>query len=854
MSVKQRFNWLDNMRVDKPHLKSIDDSILFDFKSLLQGFVADSPYILRGFDVNNPGAAINGNASNLQIIVDSATVWMPAQADGAFLRTPAGTANETLNTANTKVTGSFTAAAINYISVQFSRATDPTTNDLVAFWDVDAEVEFTKTVPLGLVLNYQFVINTSGFGTNSPVGVITTDSSNNVIQIANAKNSMFRLGKGGASPNSAYNWAYSVATENPLTLSTSGGPNPYAGGDWELHTFKDWMDAVMTEIKTMKGSAYWYAPGSSSLPSVNLLDSWFDAVGNTITGAGAFQHDNTTAGKLTWTSDLYIRSVVGPLTYTVPQSNVTMNDTQVAYLLLVRNQDFQPANTFTFVNGSNTVNATANVTVIASGDWIKFDGHDLGKWAKVQSVVGTVVTLSATYQGANATGKALRAQGSYTMNVANPNSVPADANVFWMARRDDNAVPTATIQSIGSSGATRASDIATIKTTTNHGLSIGETISITGVSDPSFNVVGDILDIPTLNSFTLLNPGANIGTGVAGGGSVTVRARIYLRSFGELSQGEDRQIDDNAVLNLIQFVGSESETDTTPPYTILPNILSQYTFTTNNNLTQAISAITGNVNGILTTLDQPSYDEVITIVASGATGNQLNGPVVTGTTITIPVNSRLIGSPQQFYIVGKGALELYVNGQYINRSFGNGWTEVGASLSSSDQIIINQQLEVGDLITFRLDATGGPAAGGSGAPDDNFYTLPTGASADDADYILIYDISASAYRRQLRSVFLAGVSGNLNVIPVTSNQTLAAGSSALYARVTCTSANITVTLPLASSCIGQLIYIKKVDATSFSVIVNPGADTIDGSSSLSFNVQYQSYTLVAAASGKWEIL
>lgn len=1012
MAVKQSFNFLDNQRVDKPHLKAIESGILFDFKTLLQAFTADSPYILRGFDINNPGAAINGNASNVQVIVDAATIWMPSEADGSFLRVPAGTANETLNSANTKVTGSFTASAINYVSVKFSRATDPTTNDLVAFWDVDAEVEFTKTVPLGLVLNYQFVINTSGFGSNAPVAVITTDASNNVIKIDNAKNGMFRLGKGGASPNSGYNWAYSLNPENPLSLSTSGGPSPYAGGDWELKTFKDWMDAVMTEIKAMKGSAYWYSPGSSGLPGVNMLDTWFDSLGSTITGAGKFKHDNTTPGLVSWTSNIYLKSIIGPLTFTIPTGNITLNDGQVGYILLARNQDFQPANTFTFTNGSNTVTATANVVGISAGDWIKFDGHDIGKWAKVLSVAGTTVTLTANYQGANAIGKALSCQGSYSVNVANPESVPANSNVFWIAKRDDNAVPTATIDTPGNSGATRTSDIATITTTAPHGLVAGQTVSITGVSDPTFNNVAEILDTPTTTTFTYLNPGANVTAGLVGNGSVTVRARVYLRAIGELVQGEERQFDDNAVLNVLAFIGSESESDITPPYSILPNGLSPYTFTTNSNLTQAISATTGNVNAILTTLDQPSYDEAIEIVSGGTpvvqatqvvgggpgafiqasaerlaqsftatvdnfltsmvwnlravgspdadilcdiytdssgqpgtllatstttlAANTLTGsyanyqfdfspvpltstvvywlvlrvasvvtitgtdyidaednntnpyaggqeskydgvnwiaapssdfyftinsltlgtnqwpPMPAGTTITIPKNTRLTGSPQQNYVVGKGTLELYLNGQYLRLNAGNGWDEVGASLTNSEKVIIQQDLFDGDELIFRLDATGGPGSGGASAPDDNFITLPTEASADNADFVLIYDMSALAYKKQTRANFLAGLNGLRSVNTFSSNQTLNATHD--HVRVDCTSGNITITLPLASLNIGVQYTIKKIDASANSVIINPGTDLIDGSSSLSWNVQYQSFTIVASAAGTWDIV
>jgi len=42
------------------------------------------------------------------------------------------------------------------------------------------------------------------------------------------------------------------------------------------------------------------------------------------------------------------------------------------------------------------------------------------------------------------------------------------------------------------------------------------------------------------------------------------------------------------------------------------------------------------------------------------------------------------------------------------------WTEVGSIGTDSDQIQINQDLVVGDEITYRIDATGGPGSGGGG--------------------------------------------------------------------------------------------------------------------------------------------
>lgn len=710
MSVKQSVNWLSQQRVDVPDLRALESGVIFDFKTMVQCFVGSIPYILRGFTI--PVSGISGPATSLQLVVDSSVVWSPSELNGSFLRVESGTANEVLSTANPKVFGSFSPGT-NYVGIRFTRATDPTTADLVSLWDVDSESEFTKTAPRGLVLNYEIVIDSTSFGSNAPVAIVNVSGSS-VISIENAKRSMFRLGSGGQSPDPNHSHAYGVNPENPLIATSNASPDPFAGGDWELLDFKAWMDAVMTEIKNIKGSAYWYSNGSSLVPGINLSDVFFDALSSVVTGVGKFEHDNTTPGLLTWTSDLFLKSIFGPLTYTVTAGSVTLADGDVAYVTLVRNQDFQPANDFTFLNGSPTVTGSLAVSGIVAGDWVKLVSDNVSKWVKVQSVAGNTITLVSNYLGTSATGKAVRAQGTYTMQSGSPSSITPSGNVYWLAKRDDNAVPAATVAGPGSSGATRTSDEATITTTSPHNLAVGATINIAGVSVSSFNGVGDIDTIPSPTTFTYYNPGPDVPAATAGNGTITVRAKIYLRALGELSQGEDRQIDDNTTLNILKFIGSESESDTTPPYTIVPNGLSPFTFSTADNLTKAISQITGNVNAIFTALNQPSYDETIDIVASSPGPNELVGPVPTGTNIQLPVNSRLSGSPQQFYVVGKGTLELFLNGQYLELNGTNGWTEVGSPASNSSHIIITQQLEVTDSLTFRLDATGGPGSGGGG--------------------------------------------------------------------------------------------------------------------------------------------
>lgn len=665
MSVKQSVNWLSQQRVDIPDLKAIDQSVIFDFTTLIKFFAGNNPYILQGFTI--PVSGISGPATSLQMVSQNAMVWIPGNLNGAFLQVPSGTPNDVLNSANPNVVGSFSPGA-NYIGIQFNRATDPSTADLVNLWDVDSQSEFTETVARGYVMNYQIVISNTNFGATAPVAIVNVSGSN-VTSIENCKYSPWRLGQGGANPNPNYSHVFSPAIENPLLATSNSSPDPFTGGDWDLLVFKDWADAVMTALKQIIGGAFWYlTPGSSLVPNVNLSDLYMDAAGSVVTGAGTFQSSEVTPGLLTWTSTLNIRYLLGPLTLTIPAGSVTLLDTEVAYIDIVRNQDFQPANTFTFTNGSAVVSASLPVTGIAAGDWIMYVSDNVTDWAQVEMVAGTTITLTANYFGSSASGKALRTQGSYTMQIALPQNMPATSNVFWIAKRDDNAVPVATIAAPSASGLTRTTNEATVTTTAPHNLSVGETVGIAGTSDASFSGVFDIDTIPTTTSFTIPNPGPDVAAGIAGNGSVTVRAKIYLRALGLLAQGSSRPIDDVTVENILKFIGSPSESATTPPYTILPSLLCPFPFTMNSNLTQAISAAQGNINALYEQLTDPSYDEPLVVITEAPVDdNHIQGPISSGSTLTLPLNTRAAFAPQ-FYTVGKGYLQVYLNGQMLNQN------------------------------------------------------------------------------------------------------------------------------------------------------------------------------------------
>lgn len=317
-----------------------------------------------------------------------------------------------------------------------------------------------------------------------------------------------------------------------------------------------------------------------------------------------------------------------------------------------------------------------------------------------------------------------------------------------------------------------------------------------------------------------------------------------------LIDGESKLLYAGSSDQTLAYTGQPDAADDTPTYTNVTNGLAAYPVVQGDDLTLAIGQTMGNVNEILDTLDQPSYDEFREIVLAAPTGNQLLGPVTNGTNINLPVNSRLIGSPQQYYVVGKGTLEIFLNGQMLQLGEAGGWSEVGTIGTPSMIIQINQQLEVGDFLTFRLDATGGPGSGGSSAPDDDFYTLPTSFTPDNADYVLTYDISANTYRKQTRSTFLSGVGGYLNVNNYNANISADVNNDDVIL-MDASGGNKIITLPSAATADGKIFYIKKTDSSSNTVMINGSGANIDGVASILITVQYEAYTITCDGTNWW---
>jgi hypothetical protein len=259
--------------------------------------------LIRGFDIQIPSAGIP--ASSLQInVADSAILHASATESGTILMTSVDAPADTLNSVNTKVIGAFQNGVPNYIALDYRRITDASTVDQTSGWSPSQKIEYQRNVPIGKVLDYRYIITTTGFGTYMPLYIVGVNSSGGVQYITKATRSLFRLGMGGAVPNPHYQFDYSglenpqtgnrrewvnedpTLTPNPVTVQPGNTVNAFAFGDWSITSLKEWMDAVMTRFREITGSQYWYLDSALPEGSMGLSNVWWDSIGNVFTGRG----------------------------------------------------------------------------------------------------------------------------------------------------------------------------------------------------------------------------------------------------------------------------------------------------------------------------------------------------------------------------------------------------------------------------------------------------------------------------------------------------------------------------------------------------------------------------------------
>ena len=495
-------------RLDLPDLLSIDSYTSGDFTYLLKGLVNNvKPYILKGFEVIDPTTAIGTQGCSINI-ADSAVFYPGSNAGSFFYGLPSGDPNAQ------PLVPELRKNAVNYVYLTFT--TLNTSPDNRAFWDPDANAqvggEFTQNVNTESVLTCQVNVSVGAFPANTiPIAIITVGAVV-ITSIQDARDMMFRLGTGGISPNpfASYDWP-SLSTSSfqrtePPTTMLAGGVNPFEGADKNILSLKDWMDAVMSKLKELGGTTYWYEDTST----FSLINAFNDSV-TVLQSKGLWVHSASTPGLISWTEDIDIESTANPREYVLTgPGSFQLQNGQVAYLDLVRDQSINSTNSpVAFTNGQSYINTVggsvglfSNLTI---GDWIQSASDPSQNFVQVVQFWNSVnasgsvttaalaksISISTPYLGSTINNIAVYDQGIYTQSdviISNKNAAPiaaAGGNFFWLAYRSDNIETISNVATTNLSITISTNDgtKALVTSSTPHGLADSQRVVIAGTAD-----------------------------------------------------------------------------------------------------------------------------------------------------------------------------------------------------------------------------------------------------------------------------------------------------------------------------------------------------------------------------------
>jgi len=438
MAVLARVNWVAQQRVDLNHLLAQESFLAFDFRSLLTAFSGfDQPYILRGFEV------VGKTGLTLSIRVAKSLVFNPLDGVGSFY---AG------GTDDDDILVDLPADQENiFVQAKFINETRAPVN--TAFWDAlaltgddVAGTEFTASTNTQNVIVLVIESNTVGFSPDAIPITRATTSASAVTNMLNSHNNLYRLARGGATPNPLHKYPWSNTRGEPVVNGTGVGDDvdsPFrardpsgARNDLALQSLKDWMDAVMTRIAELAGQTLWYDNSSSSqaIGNLTLNQLFFDTLGHSIE-----PDDNATiiwhrvAGSLRLgsqgTSPVAWKSNYSELTWTlggtfvsdVPGGSRQYSDVHFEslepatggniYLLLEREVSKGSGNAVSWADNSadtnlieaRTVSGVAtDFTGIAVGDFIRKESEGYLRYYRILRVSdGTTINSTTGYVSDN---------------------------------------------------------------------------------------------------------------------------------------------------------------------------------------------------------------------------------------------------------------------------------------------------------------------------------------------------------------------------------------------------------------------------------------------------------------------
>jgi len=345
MAVLQKTRILAQERLDKTDYDNIETFVCEDLNQMFRRIFTSSTAIINGFEIFDDAALTQRtpSASPVYIKMEDSTILHTDSSGPSFYVGSSITSAEEVT---------LTDGQTNYIELDISR--EPAVPATRTFRDPNANAgegaDYTQIIDTVENIVATITVNTTGFsgGTKVPLYKVTV-AAGSITAAVDSRNLFFRLVP-GEPYNEDYEFPWTSRGEPDNDLVPDG--NEILKGDKQIQSFKDWADAIMTELKVIKfGSAIgvsWTDPTPTSISQLGR--ELFLRGGGTISWDGS---------DMTWTSNFTI-DITGTAfvnTITTAGSPLSIGADQVAYVDVdptqTTNISFQVVDSDSYVDQDN---------------------------------------------------------------------------------------------------------------------------------------------------------------------------------------------------------------------------------------------------------------------------------------------------------------------------------------------------------------------------------------------------------------------------------------------------------------------------------------------------------------------
>lgn len=537
MSSLNRGRYSSQQLLTIPQLRAIDAGVTTDLQALYQNLISGitSSYIISGLTINITGSSFSSAASTLTINTANSLILATLSAQSGSLLPINGTTADSLNSAlNPNIIGSFSANSTNYVSIDLIREADTNSSDTIFLWNATQLNTIKRQQYTNTILSYRIYISTVAPSANQLlIAEVVTNSLGIPTTINDCRNLLFRLGTGGIAPNPFYTYPWPQGRNENSFSSSSSAVNPFVGGDKSITSLQTWMAAVMTEIKLVKGSPFWYSTvgsgGGGSNGSLLTIDEDANLSYATSPGPppGVMHYNAAVTGDMYWDQPVYIRSMVSSQYYKInstSQGSLVLNDQDVSFISLNRyitlsgNLSFSPS--LSGIPAAVVSAAGSNGAFLVSGTAPVFTGMTSG----ISGNTGN---------------------GDFIKAIVDSNESFDQVATFF-----DNTGAT-------SSASSAYYAVLNNAYTGTTGVQVGE-------YSQTYYTGSSITKAPRSIALSYTPLGSMYWIGYRD------NTNIYTHWLGALRPGEDRQIDNETSNDLLTYIGAPNESVTIPNYSATP--------------------------------------------------------------------------------------------------------------------------------------------------------------------------------------------------------------------------------------------------------------------------------------------